>query len=235
MHDCLRWNVGLGGVATAVLAAGCLSYPDSSQRYNDDIVYTAHAEDVKFESFQTFSVDPEVHLATVEADNTVETGSIDKALGDTIVASVVSNMEKRGFREVDAKDNPDLGLTITAINGLVSGTAVSGGYYWGYYGAYWGFPGWGYYYPYAVDYSYRPGTLIVDMANLNSARKIYPSEPDEMAANSQPNARPGGLPVVWTMVGYRAYTDQSSTQRAQNATNAIDQGFAQSTYIRSSQ
>lgn len=234
MHDCLRWNARLGAVATGLLAAGCLTYPDSSERYNDDIVYTAHAENVQFGSFQTFAVDPEVHLATVEADNTVETGSIDKALGDAVVANVVSNMEKIGYRQVDAKDNPDLGLTITAISGLVSGTAVSGGYYWGYYGAYWGFPGWGYYYPYAVDYSYRPGTLIVDMADLNSARTKYPSEPDEMTS-SEPNARPGGLPVVWTMVGYRAYTDQTSTQRVQNATAAIDQGFSQSNYLGSSQ
>jgi hypothetical protein len=232
MHDCLRRNLSLGrGAAAALLVSSCRSYPDSSERYDDNIVYTAHASDVSFNSFQTFSVDPEVHLATLEEDDTVETGSVDKALGDMVIASVVSNMQQLGYSQVDAGDNPDLGLTVTAINGLVSGS-VTGGYWWGYYGAYWGFPGWGYYYPYSVDYSYRPGTLIVDMVDLNSARKIYPSEPD-MSDPGAPNARPGGLPVVWTMVGYQAYTDQSSSVRAADATSAIQQGFAQSSYLGS--
>jgi hypothetical protein len=201
MQECLRWNWSLGGAA-ALLVAGCASYPDSSERYDDNVVYTAHASDVTWESFQTFAVDSEVHLVTVEQDDTVEQGTVDQSTSQAIVASVVSNMEMRGYHQVDAGDNPDLGLTVTAISGLVNGT-VTGGYYWGYYGAYWGFPGWGYYYPYSVNYSYRPGTLIVDMADLNSARQSYPSEPDKSDPNA-PNARPGGLPVVGTNHSYHA-------------------------------
>ena len=220
-------------VSAALCATACVAYPDSSERFDDDIVYTAHALEANFPSFSTFAINPTVLLATVKQDETVDKGTVDPSVADPVVASIASNMQQRGFRQVDPKDNPDLGLTVTAIDGLVEGS-VTGGYWWGYYGTYWGYPGWGYYYPYDVDYSYRPGTLIVDMADLTGARSSYVGKSDEQPSSSGDSLmQAGGLPVVWTMVGYRAYVDASSTVRVAQATSAVEQGFAQSTYIRS--
>lgn len=230
MKPGLEWKRSLL-VLLGICAPACVAYPDSSERFDDEIVYTAHASEANFTSYSTFAINPTVLLATVEQDQTVEKGTVDQALSNAVVTSIASSLQQRGYRQVDPKDDPDLGVTVTAINGLVEGS-VTGGYWWGYYGTYWGFPGWSYYYPYDVDYSYRPGTLIVDMADLTGARSAYLNGSDE--ANSGDSLmQAGGLPVVWTMVAYRAYVDESTSVRVSYATSAIQQAFAQSTYIRS--
>lgn len=221
-----------GGIAAAamLLLSGCFGYPDSSERVDDDIVFTTRSEKVDFGSYKTFAIDPEVRLAEVQADNTVEPGTLDPATSAALVSQVALNMMQRGYVQVDVSAKPSLGITLTAISGLVAGT-VYGGYYGGYYGYYWGYPGWGYYYPYPIPYAYETGTLAIDMIDLGVAEQVV--RRDEATVDAGTGA--GSLPVIWAAAAYKAGVDieKSTPAGVKNAQNAIDQAFKQSPYLRS--
>jgi len=218
-------------------SSGCLFYPDSSERSNDDIVITSHAPKADFKSFKTFAIDPDVMMMEAKADGSIESTPIDPAASEKIVQRLTDHMERRGYTKTDSKDEADLGITVTAISGIVIGTS----YWGGYYGWYWGYPGYGYYYPYPVYYSYETGSLIVDMVDLDKAREDFPrpdapvmgtTGDDGADAGTGENPGPGGLAVVWGMAGYRAFAESSKSVQGQNALNAIDQAFTQSPYLK---
>ena len=222
----------LAGVAAVLCLHGCLSYPDSSERIDDDIVYTNRAPEADFAAYKTFAIDPVVHLAEVQADGSIEPGTLDPAAAMTLVTQVVNNMTARGYVQVANTQSPQLGITLTAISGLQIGV-VSGGYYWGYYGYYWGYPGWGYYYPYSVAYSYRTGTLITDLVDLAKSNGQF--RRDGGVFDSDAGPQPGAIPVIWTSAAYKADVDVANPSAAglQQAQRAIDQAFTQSPYLRS--
>jgi len=216
-------------VVALALLAGCLSYPDSSERIDDDIVYT-HRADRNFGLYRTFAVDPVVHLAVVQADGSIISSALEQAAADALVSQVVSNMKARGYEQVGSTQKPDVGLTLTAVSGLAAGV-VSGGYYWGYYGYYWGYPGWGYYYPYQIAYAYRTGTLLIDLVDLVNSDGKYRG--DGGIPNTDAGPPPGALPVVWTAAAYQADVDVANPTNAGvlKAQQAIDQAFKQSPYL----
>jgi uncharacterized protein DUF4136 len=225
----LAW---MAAVAVLVLGA-CYGYPDSSERLDDDIVFTSYSDKADFGSYKTFSIAPEVHLVVVKEDGSVESKNLDAASSAALVSQVVTNMVQRGYTQVDSSLKPSLGISLTAVNGRVDGV-VSGGYYGGYYGYYWGYPGWGYYYPYPVAYSYQTGSLIIDMADLKGAASTLPLDAGGVVG-ADGGLTPGGLPVVWTAAAYRAGVDieHISPAGVKAAQQAIDQAFKQSPYLRS--
>jgi len=214
------------GIAVGALyLASCFSYPDSSERLNDDVVFTGHSKESDFGKFTTFAVDPIVHVATVGDDNKITTSDTDSKYGGQVISHVTKLLEDRGFQQVDAAEDPDLGVSVTGISGEQSGN-VTGGYWSGYYSSYWGFPGYSYYYPYSTYYTYQTGTLVIDMADLAGGR--------DLLAAVDPNAddpEPGGLAVVWGMIAYKAYVSDDNASRVDAATTAIDQAFHQSPYL----
>lgn len=221
-----RWLPCLAGIAAGGLClAGCFSYPDSSERLDDDVVFTGHAKGQDFSNFKTFAIDPIVHVADVAADNKVSTSDADTRLSDDVVNHVSQLLEGRGFQRVQATEDPDLGVSITGITGEQAG-AVTGGYWSSYYSAYWGFPGYSYYYPYSVAYTYQTGSLVIDIADLAAGRSLL-----EQAMAMPDDTGPGGLGVVWGMVAYRAYVPDDQQGRVDAATSAIDQAFKQSPYL----
>lgn len=221
----------LCALIAALGTPACFFYPDSSERVDDDLVITARKPKADFGAYKTFAVSPTVKVLEVEADGDVETKDADPDIAEPVLERLVKNMKSRGYEQTDDKTTADLGLSVTAIQGLVIGASY--GYWGGYYGYYWGYPGWGYYYPYPTYYAYEPGTLIIDMADLDAAREMYPDGlPEKPADPSEGNPGPGGVPVVWTMAGYRAYVDDSDTVKVTQANAAIDQAFDQSPYLK---
>jgi hypothetical protein len=220
----LRFGSSVVAVYGAMSLSGCM-YPDSSERLDDNIVFTGHAKETEFSNFKTFAVDPTVHVASVQADNSVSTDTADSNVSQQITDHVANLLTGRGYTQVSQREDPDLAVTVTGISGVQVGS-ISGGYWGGYYSTYWGFPGYSYYYPYNTYYTYNTGSLIVDMADLSDARASLPTAPAEP---DQP--APGGLAVVWTMIGYKAYLDDSGTTRVSSAKDAIDQAFEQSPYL----
>ena len=220
-----------------VLAAtsSCLVYPDSDERIDDDLIITTYAPKAEFDSYKTFHINPTVSLFDTKADGSIEQSPVDSETGDKIIDRLASKLEARGYERVDAPEGADLGLTVTAISGLVVGSVS---YWGGYYGYYWGYPGWGYYYPYDVYYAYEPGSMIIDMVDLKRATEEYPRPPagstdmPDADDGDDNNPGPGGLAVVWAMSAYRAYVDETTSGKLNQIYDAIDQAFVQSPYLK---
>lgn len=215
--------------ATTVLClSACITYPDSSERLNDDLVFTGYSKEANFKQYQTFAIDPDISKAKVNADNSVETSTVDKTFGDEVVGRIASKLEARGYRQVGIHANPDLGVTVTAVSSTTIGV-VSGAYWGGYYATYWGFPGWSYYYPYDTYYTYTPGAIVVDIVDLSKGGVSASEIKDAVMGDA--GAPAGGLPVVWAMIGYKAYVDDNTSTNTVSADQAIEQAFSQSPYL----
>lgn len=216
--------------AAIVLAAmpGCLVYPDSDERIDDDLVITTYAPKAEFDTYKTFAIKSDITLFDTKADGEIEKEMVDEEFASKIIDRLASKMEARGYEKVEMADNPDLGLSITGLSGLVVGSVS---YWGGYYGWYWGYPGWGYYYPYDVYYAYEPGTMVIDMVDLAKANGEWPRPPDGRPEGEDPPA-PGSLSVVWLMSAYRAYVDDNKSGKLEQINDAIDQAFDQSPYLK---
>lgn len=213
---------------TVLCLSACVTYPDSSERLNDDLVFTGYSKEANFKEFQTFAIDPDISKAKVNADNSVDTSTVDRTVSNEITGRIASTLEARGYRQVDIHANPDLGVTVTAVSSTTIGV-VSGAYWGGYYAGYWGYPGWSYYYPYDTYYAYTPGSIIVDIADLTKGGASLSAVQDAVASDA--GAPPGGLPVVWAMIGYKAYVDDNTASTTADADRAIEQAFDQSPYL----
>jgi hypothetical protein len=205
------------------LVASCLSYPDSDERLDDEIIYTHYKKGVEFGEFKTFAISPEI-VEFSEDDGKIERETVDAALAEPVIEQVVKNMTDRGYTQVTREEDPDLGLTVSVLSGTVTTFYTD---YWGYY---WGYPYYPYY-PYYYTYSYNTGTVVVDAVDLENAP---PPDPD-----AEPPA-PGGaagaalekLDVVWTGLVYGV--KETTSENVQDAKKGIDQAFKQSQYFRTS-
>jgi hypothetical protein len=140
---------------------GCYSdYGLSTDDY--DVVATFYDENVDYSSFKTY-VMPDTIFHIIGEDGKDELGRDNDQL---ILSLIVQNMTALGYRRVTNPqvENPDVGIVIAA-----SSTTTTEVYYSYAWGGYWGYPGYGYYYPPywwgpAVT-SYTSGTVFINMAD----------------------------------------------------------------------
>ncbi|HET6334208.1 MAG TPA: hypothetical protein VFG30_13390, partial [Polyangiales bacterium] len=116
----------------ALSLTSCIAYPDSSERLDDDIVFTGHAAEAEFHDYLTFAIDPTLHVASVQSDNSVKTSEADEDSSERVTDHIANALSARGFNRVLTQEDPDLAVTVTGISGLEVGS-VSGGYWGGYY------------------------------------------------------------------------------------------------------
>lgn len=197
--------------------SSCQKDPNMSDLDADFVVITDHDKDANFNSYSTYFVPDSVLI--IDKNATPRYWKSDEAVD--IIPAVVKNMNNRGYTQVNDKANADLGIQIsfvTDVSYFYNYNNNNGNWWWGYPGywspGYWGNWG-GWYYPYPVTYSYKVGSLLVEMVDLQSNTPV--------ASES--------LPVVWTayMTGLLSGSDKINTILS---VRAIDQAFAQSTYIK---
>jgi hypothetical protein len=150
-------------IALGMLAlTSCTKYPPDSERVLEDLaVYTQVDVTANFNNYKTFAINPTVTYIN-GSDTTFEQNENTTALVDRIIL----NMTNRGFTQVAATADFDLGINLTALKNTT--TTV----YYPYYPPYWGYSGYGYYYPYYPTYvtSYSTGTVIIDLADFYSPK-----------------------------------------------------------------
>ena len=157
--------------AIGLLAGGCHKNHDSY--ISEPIVYvTKHDSSANFANYQTFrlsdsvSVIKEGHFVT-HAYSTYDS---------TLFAALTQEMIQRGYQLLtDSSQTPDIGINvsriITDISGVISYADYWNGYsgYWDPY--YWGYRGYGYYFPYTFEtYTFREGALSIDMVDLKNPK-----------------------------------------------------------------
>ena len=198
-----------------ILLSGCLGYPDADERFDDEIIITRYKDGTDFGEYKTFAISQEV-IVFEEDDDELDKEPLDEDLAKQLIEATVDNLEHHGYTKVDKTEDPDLGVTISIVNGKVTG------YYGGYWGSYWGY--WGYYYPYYYTYSYDTGTLLTDVVDLKNAPPLEPMPID-----------PGDdLQVLWSGLVYGVLEDNPA-ENLQDALEGIDQTFKQSLYFQAAE
>lgn len=157
-------------ICLAVLYIGCTKDPLNNLTADESRIYiTDHDSSVKFTNYKTYSISDSV--AVIENNKSVrQLNDVDQAY----LNAVKKYMDAAGYQMVSKNDNPDLGVNVNHIISTSTGV-ISYGDYWGDYGGYWdpyywGYPGYGYYIPYAYSvYSIKEGAISVDILDLKSA------------------------------------------------------------------
>lgn len=200
----------IGVAGSAVLLNSCAKDPVANLTDEESRIYiTDHDSTTNFSNFKTYSISDSV--AVIQDGKTeMELSDVDAAY----IAAVKKYMNQVGFTLVSKTENPDLGVDVSHIIQTSTGV-ISYGDYWGNYGGYWdpyywGYPGYGYYIPYAYSvYQIRQGALAVDILDLKNA-----------AANKNIN-------IIWT-----GLIRGSGILNASVADSQVKALFDQSAYLK---
>lgn len=159
---------GLAGLS--ILYVGCAKQPLGNLSADESRIYiTDHDSAVNFSNYKTFSISDSVAVIQ-NGRATKEINAMDSAY----INAVKKYMEQDGYTLVSNKQNPDLGVDVNRIISTSTGV-ISYGDYWYDYGGYWdpyswGYPGYGYYIPYAYSvYQISEGAISVDILDLKNA------------------------------------------------------------------
>lgn len=139
--------------------------PEESQIY-----VTSYDSSAQFSSYKTFSVADSVGVIK-NGESSKELTSSDQSYIDAVKQA----MQSKGYQLVSRSENPDLAINIMRIYNTQTGY-FSYNDYWDYYGNYWdpyywGYPGYGYYVPYAYGvYQVTEGMMSIDMFDLKNAK-----------------------------------------------------------------
>jgi len=204
----------LFGIPAVVMLSlnSCKKDPLNNLTNEESRIYiTNYDTTANFSAYSTFSITDSV---TVIQDNQLAGRSYD-AFDVNAINAMTQQMTARGYKLVSKSASPDLAINISKV---YSSSTVLFNYsdYWDYYGSYydpyyWGYPGYGYYDPYAVGaYTVNTGGLEIDVLDLKNA-----------AANGNK------LVGIWT--GLARGEDVFSPS---NAANEISAMFSQSAYLK---
>jgi len=162
---------GFGALLGIMLLNGCRKDPLNHLSNDESRIYvTNYDTTVDFSSYSTYAIADSVDVI----ENNQLSGRSAEGFDTTVVRLVTNALNQAGYRPVSRTATPDLAVDISRIYN--SSTAIFDyGDYWDYYGSYWdpyywGYPGFGYYDPYAVGvYTITTGALEIDMLDLKNA------------------------------------------------------------------
>lgn len=169
--DRLKPLLLIGTPLLMLFVDSCKKDPLNNLTNEESRIYiTNYDTTANFSSYTTFSVADSV---TIVQDNQLAGRSYD-AYDVNVINAMTQTMTQRGYQLVSKSANPDLAVNISRV---YSSSTVLFSYtdYWDYYGSYydpyyWGYPGYGYYDPYAVGaYTVNSGGLEIDLLDLKNA------------------------------------------------------------------
>jgi len=166
----LTW---LSGTALAIVLAfsSCKKDPLNDLTNDESRIYISNYDTTaSFSSYKTFSIADSVDVIQ---DNQLQGRQV-TAFDSTVISSVSALLQQRGYQLVSREASPDLAVNVSRVYSTSTGI-FSYTDYWDYYDSfydpyYWGYPGYGYYSPYAIGtYSIRNGGLEIDLLDLKNA------------------------------------------------------------------
>ncbi len=208
----------------AVLLTGCQKDPSTSNLRDEYLVYTAHDRQADFSAIDTYYIPDSILLIGSNAVNE-EGKKVAKYWKDTdaltLIGTVVSEMNSRGYTRLtdgELRQTADAGFQLSYIEETTYFSGYSNPYWWWDYPYYWTPDYWGYwggwYYPFAVYYSYTTGSLLIEMVDLQHG-----------------DTTTRKLPILWNC--YISGLLQGKQQiRINKAVEAIEQAFEQSPYLK---
>ncbi|KXT32321.1 hypothetical protein HMPREF2534_04140 [Bacteroides thetaiotaomicron] len=177
------------------------------------LVYTNYDKQANFKDFSTFYLADKILVIS----DSKEPEYLEGEGAEQILAAYTENMEAKGYQPAADKESADLGIQVSYIASTYYFTGYTQPEWWWGYPGYWGPSYWGnwggWYYPYAVTYSYSTNSFITEMVNLKA---------DEGEGKK--------LPVVWTSYLTGFETGSKAINRTL-AIEAVNQSFTQSPYL----
>lgn len=196
-----------------VAFAACEKDPDMGKLDNKYLVYTNYDTKADFKAFQTYYMPDSILIISDKKEATY--WKDDNA--QEILKAYADNMNSRGYLRVDKRNEASLGLQVSYIESTYYFRDYGAPEWWWNYPGYWDAPYWGnwggWYYPYAVTYTYSTGAFITEMLNLQAAQ-----------GDKQK------LPILWTsyMSGLLSGSNKVNTRLA---VEGVGQAFNQSAYL----
>jgi len=192
----------------------CRKEPNTEDLKLEQVVATDRDLAANFSNYATFFISDTVSIVASASTDSILTGPMAKQMVDAVKA----NMTTRGYTfKPRAQGLPDLGFRLTVIKDITR-TAVCGGWWdgwWGYYPPwYWGcyYCG-GYYYPWCTTYTYTIGTSTLYLFDIKN-----------QGANHN-------IRALWGATMFGVFSTTNNQTNADLTTTAINQAFAQSTYL----
>lgn len=201
----------------ALTLAACEKQADTDELEGRYVVYTSYDPQTDFGNLGTYYLPDSILIISNSLQPTYSTGT----QAQEILQAWADNMETRGFTRSEKREDADLGLQVSYVENTYHFNSIDWGgwgwdypWYWG--PGYWGYWG-GWYYPFVVSYTFNTGTFLAELVNLTS-----------------PQGDDQALPVVWNscMSGSLSGSTRVDTMLA---IDAINQAFAQSTYLSNPQ
>lgn len=202
-------------ILLAVFAlASCEKDPDMGKLDDNYLVYTNYDKKADFK-VPTFYLAPQILVIS----DSKEPEYLEGEGAEQILEAYTDNMEARGYEAAADQESADLGIQVSYIASTYYFTSYTQPEWWWGYPGYWG-PGYwggnwggGWYYPYAVTYSYSTNSFLTEMVNLKA----------EQGDSKK-------LPVVWTSYLTGFETGSKAINRTL-AVEAVNQSFTQSPYL----
>ena len=210
-------------VVALLFAIGCQKDPSTSSLQDEYLVYTASDTEADFGAIETYYLPDSILLIGTQAVDGAG-NKVPKYWNDadalSLINTVASEMNDRGYTRLEGAERnmADVGFQLSYIEQISYFTGYSNPHWWWDYPYYWTPAYWGYwggwYYPFAVYYSYTTGSLLVEMVDLGS----------EQGADKK-------LKVLWN--SYLSGLVGKSGPEINDAVEALEQAFEQSPYLKS--
>ncbi|MCB0481070.1 MAG: DUF4136 domain-containing protein [Flavobacteriales bacterium] len=195
-----------------LVLTSCNKYPnDTSSLQDQDLVITHYDATVSWPAYKTYAIGDTVLFLKNKAGR-VEADTGYSQYNNRILDNINNNMVAQGFVRVGKNQNPHIAVDVTLINDANIESYTS------WYGSswYWGYPSYGYYYPWPTTtyYKYEVGSIQVnflDITRVDTSSKR--------------------IPLIW---GSQAVGTVSSdaTYNATRVDRAINIMFEQSPYLK---
>ncbi|GIV37991.1 MAG: hypothetical protein KatS3mg032_2370 [Cyclobacteriaceae bacterium] len=195
--------------------AACRLEPDLAELVQDMVVQTQYDEQSVTESFNIFNT-YSTFTMRIDTMGLVSTRTRDTLLVDASGQDFVKSVTRRvrdkvlqaGFLPVGSSETPDFSVNVILLDNFSFFQTVTyppyySSWYYGYYG---------YWFPYVTTYASSYGTVAIEIVDI----KNY-------AANGN------RYKIIWKAFIGDIYT---SVDQKTKTLEAVDQAFAQSTYIR---
>jgi hypothetical protein len=197
-------------ILAGLVVSSCSKYPTYTVNTSDlDMVWTEYDETADFSQYKTYFIPDSLLMDSTMSEEDQE--YIQEYYQDVLV-EINENMAALNYVRVDSSANPDLGIVVSIVTQTNYVFSYS---YWYYYPPYWGYPGYGYSYPWSTYMgSYEEGALIFDMADLKNI-----------------NHQSQNINAIWSALCGGILTGSSSSTISKRLINGVDQAFAQSPYL----
>jgi len=239
----MRTKINLLSLLLVVLMlSSCYKTEEDATLEDYDITLTYYDKDFKFDSYGTFLVRDSVqllsnYLSDEEWESFYTSGDAGK-----IRNKIISEFKALGYTEVSDSENPDFMVNPVLTAMQQTDVVYYPGWWWGYPG-YWGWyggwyykntnyydPYWGYYPSWGASYyTYKTGTLIIEMADGESVR-VYRQWIEDNGEDGDPNDAPEII-FNWT-AHVEGVMGSGTTTNEARLIFGIEEAFNQSPYLK---